>query len=205
MSFWEDYLKNPPFEVTLQTTGESTDSHAVLRRGYENFDLEELWDFGSGMSWHTYPLPLPSFLEHGGRTLCGLPIHSGLDMYAPRWNAFSDTIGEGREDPALLDLHGISCMVCRRRLMHDVCRIVERLTSLRDSVGEEYVLKSPLIHGKHILSSERRGGTISETYRLRCNLAAEEINPRLVDGEKDFGRITCPDCTANFTTGASDE
>ena len=205
MSFWEDYLKNPPFEVTLQTTGESTDSHAVLRRGYENFDLEELWDFGSGMSSHTYPLPLPSFLEHGGRTLCGLPIHSGLDMYAPRWNAFSDTIGEGGEDPALLDLHGISCMVCRRRLMHDVCRIIERLTSLRDSVGEEYVLKEPLIHGKHILSSERRGGTISETYRLRCNLAAEEINPRLVDREKDFGRITCPDCTANSTTGASDE
>ena len=142
---------------------------------------------------------------HGGRTLCGLPIHSGLDMYAPRWNAFSDTIGEGREDPALLDLHGISCKVCRRRLMHDVCRIIERLTSLRDSVEEECVLKAPLIHGKHILSSERRGGTISETYRLRCNLAAEEINPRLVDGEKDFGRITCPDCTANFTTGASDE
>ena len=84
MSFWEDYLKKPPFEVTFEATGESTDSHAVLRRGYESFDFEELWDFGSGMSWNTYPPPLPSFVEHGGHTLCGLRIHSGEDIYGPR-------------------------------------------------------------------------------------------------------------------------
>ena len=200
MSFWENYLNNPPFDVMSETTGESTESHVVLRRGYQDFDLEELWDFGAGMSWRTYPAPLPNFVEHGGCTLCGLHIPSGQDMYGPRWNVFSDTLGIGKADPALLDLHGVSCMVCRRKLMYGVSRIIKRLTALRDSVGEEYVQKVPLIHGKEVLSHQSEGSTTSETYRLHCDVAANEINPRLLDAAREFGRITCPVCIANFKT-----
>ena len=148
---------------------------------------------------HILPLFL-IFVEHGGYTLCGLHIPSGQDMYGPRWNVFSDTLGIGKADPALLDLHGVSCMVCRRKLMYGVSRIIKRLTALRDSVGEEYVQKVPLIHGKEVLSHQSEGSTTSETYRLHCDVAANEINPRLLDAAREFGRITCPVCIANFKT-----
>ena len=200
MSFWNDYLRNPPFDVMSETIGTSSDSHAVLRRGYQDFDFEELWDFGSGMSGHTDPAPLPSFPKHGGYTLCGLRIQSGQDMYGPRWSVFDDSIGAGKSDPALLDLHGISCMVCRQKLMYGVSRIIRRLTSLRDSLGEDYVQKEPLIHGKEVISLRSEGSISSEQFSLHCDMATNEINPRLVDAAKDFGRITCPDCIAHFTT-----
>ena len=198
MKFWENYLNNPPFDVTSNTTGKLIDSHIVLRRGYQEFSFEELWNFGAGMSWRTYPIPLPNFVEHGGYTLCGLQIQSGQNMYAPRWNAFVDARDTSTTDPALIDLHGVSCMICRRKLMHDICRIIGRLSSLRDSVGEEYVTKAPLIHGKDVIDYKDEGGTVSETYRLHCSLASEEISPRLADGEKEFERISCPECIASF-------
>ena len=193
MSFWNDYLRNPPFDVMSETIGASSDSHAVLRRGYQDFDFEELWDFGSGMSGHTDPAPLPSFPKHGGYTLCGLRIQSGQDMYGPRWSVFDDSIGAGKSDPALLDLHGISCMVCRQKLMYGVSRIIRRLTSLRDSLGEDYVQNVPLIHGKEVLSVG---------FRLHCDVARNEINARLVDAAEEYYLITCPDCTTYFATDA---
>ena len=136
MGFWEDFLSSPPIEVRSQREGVREDTHAVLRRGYEEFDFEELWHFGSGNVWRSYPAPLPSFPQYGGRTLCGLQIESGAGMYGPRWEVFRGGYGKGKNDPALLDIHGISCMICRRKLMYGVCRIIERLTSLRDAVGE---------------------------------------------------------------------
>ncbi len=202
MGFWEDFLSNPPFEVRSQLEGLREDTHAVLRRGYQDFDFEELWNFGAGNVWRTYPAPLPSFLDYGGRTLCGLRIESGEGMYGPRWEVFRGGYGEGRGDPALLDMHGISCMVCRRKLMYGVCRIIDRLTSLRDAVGEAYVQKPPLVHGKEVLSTETTGSTRSETYRYRCQAAAAEINPRLVNEVEEFDLITCPDCIANIRNAA---
>ena len=198
MGFWEDYLKDPPSEATFGFEGDPADTHVVLRRGYEDFSVEELWDFGSGIGWYTDAAPLPSFVEYGGRTLCGLEIQSGAGMYGPRWWVFDEAIGEGVRDPALLDLHGVSCMVCRRKLMYGVSRIISRLTSLRDSVGEDYVLKNPLVHGKQVLSSKSDGRIRSETYRYRCEVAAQEINPLLVDDAKELERITCPACIANL-------
>ena len=198
MGFWEDYLNEPPSEVTFDFEGDPADTHVVLRRGYEGFSVEELWDFGSRAIWYTGTAPLPSFVEHGGRTLCGLEIKSGAGMYGPRWWVFRDFLGEENEDPALLDLHGVSCMVCRRKLMYGISRIIARLTSLRDAVGEEYVLKEPLVHGKQVLSSTWDGSFRSETYRYRCEVAAQEINPLLVNDVEEFERITCPACIANL-------
>ena len=198
MGFWEDYLSNPPIEVRFEQEGLPEDTHAVLQRGYQDFDLEELWNFGSGNVWRTYPAPLPSFTEYGGRTLCGLRIDTGAGMYGPRWEVFRGGYGEGKNDPALLDMHGISCMICRRKLMHGVCRIIDRLTSIRDTVGEDYVRTAPLIHGKEVISSETTGSVQSQTYRYRCTVATEEINPRLVNEVEEFDLITCPDCIANI-------
>ena len=203
MNFWDDYLKNPPFDVMSETTGATSDSHAVLRRGYQDFDFEELWDFGSGVSGHANSAPLPSFVEHGGYTLCGLCIQSGQDMYGPRWSVFDDDIGAGKSDPALLDLHGISCMVCRRKLMYGVSRILRRLTYLRDLLGEEYVQNVPLIHGKEVLSRKQEGSITSEGFRLHCDVASNEINPRLVDAAEEYYLITCPDCIAHFAARAN--
>ncbi len=198
MGFWEDYLNKPPWEVTSSLEGDPSDTHVVLRRGYEGFSVEELWDFGSGTSWSTYPAPLPNFVEYGGRTLCGLEIQSGAGMYGPRWWVFRDGIDDGRSAPALLDLHGVSCMVCRRKLMYGVSRIIARLTSIRDSVGEDYTLKRPLIHGKQVLSFKREGSHTSETYRYSCEVATREVNPRLVNDVEEFELITCPDCLSNI-------
>ena len=202
MSFWDDFLENPPFDVMSNESGPSSDSHAVLRCGYDGFDLEELWDFGSGMTGHAEPAPLPSFPEHGGYTLCGLPIESGQNMYGPRWGVFDDHFGEGASDAALLDLHGVSCMVCRRKLMYGVSRIVRRLTSLRDSLGQDYVQNVPLIHGKEVLSRKQEGSITSEGFRLHCNVASNEINPRLVDAAEEYNHITCPDCKTYFANDA---
>lgn len=197
MNFWEDYLNNPPFEVQSPFEGDPADSHAVLWRGYEDHDAEELWEFGSGRRW-SRPPPLPSFVEHGGETLCGLKIQTGANMYGPRWFVFDDTISTGKGDPALLDLHGITCMTCRRKLMHGLSLIIKRLTSIRDSVGEDYVQKAPLVHGKHILSRNTAGQITGETYQYRCDAAAEAINPQLASDTEEFERITCPDCIANI-------
>ena len=198
MGFWEDYLNKPPSEVTFDFEGDPSDTHAVLWRGYQDFSVEELWNFGSGMAWDTYPAPLPNFVEYGGRTLCDLEIRSGAGMYGPRWRVFDDSIGEGERDPALLDVHGISCMICRRKLMYGVSRIIDRLSTIRNSVGEDYVLKEPLIHGKQVLSSKREGSTTSEMYRYSCEVAAQEVNPRLVDDVQNFELITCSDCISNI-------
>lgn len=194
MSFWDDFLENPPFDVISDESGSSSDSHAVLRRGYDGFDLEELWDFGSGMSGHEEPAPLPSFPEHGGLTLCGLRIQSGQNMYGPRWSVFDDHIGEGASDAALLDLHGISCMVCRRKLMYGVSRIIRRLSTLRELLGADYVQNVPLIHGKEVLDVG---------FRLPCNSARDEINPQLVDAAVEYDVITCPECKSYFANDAS--
>ena len=77
MSFWDDYLSGPPFEVISILPGDSADSHFVLWRGHEDFDVKELWDFDSGMRWHGRPPSLPNFVKYGGETLCGLGVESG--------------------------------------------------------------------------------------------------------------------------------
>ena len=120
-------------------------------------------------------------------------------MYGVRWWAFDDYIGEGERDPALLDMHGVTCMVCRNKLMYGIVRLIRRLTQLRDAVGEEYVQKRPLVHGKKVISHNDLGGGItSETYQRRCTAADEEINPKLADDVEELDRITCPDCIANI-------
>ena len=118
-----------------------------------------------------------------------------------RWSVSMEGIGEGPQDLALLDLHGVSCMACRRRLMYGLCRIVNRLTHLRDAVGEDYVQKKPLVHGKIVTSRESSGSMVSEAYRYRCSPGSREINPRLVDDVQEPERVTCPDCIANLEAG----
>ena len=205
MNFWDDYLKNPPFDVMSETTGATSDSHAVLRRGYQDFDFEELWDFGSGVSGHANSAPLPSFVEHGGYTLCGLCIQSGQDMYGPRWSVFDDDIGAGKSDPALLDLHSISCMVCRRKLMYGLSQIIRRLTFLRDSVEQRYVEEPPLVHGKEVLDRRLEGSYRSEHVRHLCDAVNDEISPYIVDVATEFERITCPDCIASIAADSVDK
>ena len=199
MSFWDDYLSAPPLEVMSMFPGDLSDTHIVLWRGHEDFDVKELWDFDSGIRWHGRPPSLPNFVKYGGETLCGLGVESGRNMYGVRWWAFDDDIGEGGRDPALLDMHGVTCMVCRKKLMYGISRIVRRLTQLRDAVGEDYVQKRPLVHGKKVISRNDLGGGItSEAYQRRCTAANEEVNPQLADDVEEFDRITCPDCIANI-------
>ena len=199
MSFWDDYLKAPPFEVMSMFPGDPSDTHIVLWRGHEDFDVKELWNFDAGIHWHGRPPSLPNFVKYGGETLCGLGVESGRNMYGVRWWAFDDHIGESGRDPALLDMHGVTCMVCRRKLMYGIGQIIRRLTQLRDAVGEDYVQKRPLVHGKKVISHNNLGGGItSEAYQRRCTAANEEVNPQLADDVEEFDRITCPDCIANI-------
>ena len=199
MSFWDDYLSDPPFEVMSMFPGDPSDTHIVLWRGHEDFDLKDLWDFDSGIRWHGRPHSLPNFVKYGGETLCGLGVESGRNMYGVRWRAFNDHIGEIGRDPALLDMHGVTCMVCRNKLMYGISRIIRRLTQLRDAVGEDYVQKRPLVHGKKVIShNDLAGGITSEAYQRRCAAANEEVNPQLADDVEEFDRITCPDCIANI-------
>lgn len=195
MEFWDDFLEHPPFEATSPFRGNPEDSHIVLWRGHELFDVKELWDMDAGIRWHGTTPSIPNFLKYGGETLCGLKIESGENMYGPRWFPFRDYIGEGREDPALLDMHGVTCMVCRNKLMFGMSKIIRRLSHIRDSVGEDYVGSPPLVHGKKVLSQSNLGnGITSEAYQYRCSAAQKEVNPRMVDETEGFGLITCQDC-----------
>ena len=72
---------------------------------------------------------------------------------------------------------------------------------MRDAVGEDYVQKKPLVHGKIVMSHERSGSMVSEAYRYRCSPGSHEINPRLVDDVQEPERVTCPDCIANLEAG----
>ena len=94
-------------------------------------------------------------------------------------------------------------MACRNRLMYGISRLIEDLTFIRsklvgDWLGEEYISREPLVHGKHVISSEHKGNIYSEVYRYRCQMAKKSINPQLVDDAKEPKRITCQDCLANL-------
>ena len=215
MDSWKEYLENPPFEVrTGRGMGVNPDDkHCVLWRGFEDFDHEELWDFGSGNRWKGRRPPLPSFPDYGGETLCGLDVNSGTNLYGPRWRLGTDTFGQewgGGGDyitgeqarMVLMDMHGVTCMTCRRKLMYGMCRLIEMLSALRDAVGRDYVENPPLVHGKCVLSSETNDrGIHSEAYRYRCKTAADAINPQLVDDARESEKITCPECIANLDAG----
>ena len=133
-------------------------------------------------------------------------------MYGPRWRSIEPS-SYSYEPPdvnnlsaALIDLHGITCMVCRNKLMYGVSRVIEDLTFIRsnlvgDWLGEEYISREPLVHGKYVISMEDRGRTQMETYQHRCKAAMNSINPQLVDDVKERQRITCPDCLANLAAG----
>ena len=87
--------------------------------------------------------------------------------------------------------------------MYGVSRLIEDLTFIRsklvgDWLGEEYISREPLVHGKNVISSEHKGNIYSEAYRYRCQKAVESINPQLVDDAKEAERITCQDCLANL-------
>lgn len=198
MGFWDEFLVNPPSEITFETEGEEAESHVTLWRGYQEFDDEELWDFGSGRTWRVSPPPQPSFPEYGGTTLCGLSIQSGHSMRSVAWGAFYDLDATGDPDQAVYDLHSISCMVCRRKLMYGVSQIIRRLTFLRDSVGRRYVEESPLVHGKEVLDSWSEGSSSGEYHRHVCSAASDEICPILVDIAAESERITCPECLAKI-------
>ena len=79
MSFWDDYISAPPFEVTSMFRGDPSDTHIVLWRGHEDFDVKELWDFDSGIRWRGRPPSLPNFVKYGGETLCGLDGRFGTE------------------------------------------------------------------------------------------------------------------------------
>ena len=210
MTYWDEYLKNPPFEVSalkgIRLWENEDDAHCVLWRGYEGFDHEELWDFGSGNRWKGR-MPAPAgFPTYGGETLCGLDIESGEGMYGPRWKLRTEHFGQERytEDDyvnsdgaraVLMDMHGITCMTCRRKLMYGICRLIHMLSSLRDAVGTDYVENAPLVPGKRVLSSKTNSdGTHSESYQHLCSDEWRNINPVLVDYEKEPDKITCPVC-----------
>ena len=216
MGFWEDYLREPPTEVRFPGHQNSNpdDYHCVRWRGYEGeLEIDELWQFGgNGIRGKDRRSPQCSFTEYGGETLCGLQIESGRNMYGPRWRSIEPS-SYSYEPPdvnnlsaALIDLHGITCMVCRNKLMYGVSRVIEDLTFIRsnlvgDWLGEEYISREPLVHGKYVISMEDRGRTQTETYQHRCKAAMNSINPELVDDVKERQRITCPDCLANLAAG----
>ena len=215
--FWDRYLRTPPPEVNFQMDWRtsSEDYHCVRWVGYEGgLEIDELWQFGSEMRGvGTWP-PKMNFTKYGGETLCGMQIESGEKVYGPRWRSIepvsfrSESPDEDNLNPVLIDLYGITCMVCRKRLMYGVSRIIEDLTFIRsrlvgDWLGEEYISREPLVHGKQVISYEEHNGRISEAYRLHCQLAVKEVNPRLVDGKQAFDLITCADCIVIFDTDVS--
>ena len=213
MSFWDDYLRNPPAEIRFPRhwNADPEDYHCVRWRGYEGgLEVDELWQFGSrGMRGKDKMRPLPDFTQFGGETLCGLEIDSGNKMYGPRWRRIEphdyfyeppdkDNLGE-----VLIDLYGVTCMVCGNMLMYGMSRIIEDLTFIRstlvgDWVGEEYISREPVVHGKHVTFRKENQGIVSEGYHFRCEAAKDSINPQLVDDVNQRERITCPDCLANI-------
>ena len=216
MGFWDKYLRNPPPEVTFPVDWRANpeDSHCVRWVGYEGgLEIDELWQFGRGMRGIGKMPPRMDFTKYGGETLCGLKIESGQKMYGPRWQSI-ETVRYGSEPPdednlraVLIDLYGITCKTCRNRLMYGVSRLIEDLTFIRsklvgDWLGEEYISREPLVHGKYVISSEHKGNIYSEVFRYRCQIAIESINPQLVDDAKESNRITCQDCLANLAAGA---
>ena len=164
--FWDEYLRNPPFEVYFSPDYQDDPEayHCVRWVGYEGgLELDELWDFGRGMRGVNAWPPKMDFTKYGGETLCGLRIESGSRMYGPRWRPIeadghpAESANKDSMAGVLLDLNGITCKVCRIRLMYGMSRIIEDLTYLRstlvwDSAGEEYVSRDPVIHGKYVIS-----------------------------------------------------
>lgn len=211
--FWDRFLRKPPPEVNVPAdlNTNSEDNHCVRWVGLEGgLEIDELWQFGSGMRGIGQWPPRMDFTKYGGETLCGIRIDSGEKMYGPRWRSIepdsyrSEVPNEDNLRPVLIDLYGITCMVCRNRLMYGVSRLIEDLTFIRsklvgDWLGEEYISREPLVHGKCVISSEYKGDVYSEVYRLRCQKAADAINPQLVDDVKEAERITCQDCLVNLS------
>ena len=211
-NFWDQYLRKPPPEVNFPLDWRTSPeySHCVRWVGFEGgLEIDELWQFGSEMRSTGKLLPKMDFTKYGGETLCGIRIGSGEKMYGPRWRSIeadsyrSEPPDEDNLRPVLMDLYGITCMACRNRLMYGVSRIIEDLTFIRsklvgDWLGEEYISREPLVHGKNVISSEDKGHIHSEVYRLRCQKAVDSINPQLVDDVKEVERITCEDCLANL-------
>lgn len=207
MGFWDEYLKSPPSEVRFPASWDTNpeDYHCVRWVGYGGeYEADKLWDFGSGSRWMERTPPEMNFTKYGGETLCGLKIESGQNMYGPRWRSIRPrdyhpgSFDEDDMREVLIDLHGITCMVCRKKLMYGICQLIGGLTSVRNQLGEEYVSQRPLIHGKHVISRDNEGRITGETYRLCCDAASEAINPQLASDAEEFDRITCPDCIANI-------
>ena len=215
MVFWDNFLRKPPIEVNIPGDWRASpeDTHCVRWRGYEGgLEIDELWDFGKGMRT-TGRMPLEvGFTKYGGETLCGIKIESGLNMYGPRWRSI-EPVGSGSEPPdednqhaVLTDLYGITCMVYRNKLMYGISRLIEDLAFIRSSlvgdwVGEEYISREPLVHGKYVISSEQKDNIYSEVYQFQCKTAEEAINPQLVDDVKEAERITCQECLDNLAAG----
>ena len=144
MNFWDEFLRNPPTEVHLPGSflAKPDDCHCIRWRGYEGgLEINELWQFGRAWMRGTGRMPpLPDFTEYGGETLCGLRIESGEKMYGPRWRSIEPQ-GLIYEPPdknnlheALTDLYGITCKVCRNKLIYGICRIIEDLAFIRSTL-----------------------------------------------------------------------
>ena len=150
--FWDRYLRNPPQEVTFPQGWHANpeDYHCVRWVGFEGgLEIDELWQFGSEMRGIDKMPPKMDFTQFGGETLCGLRIESGQKMYGPRWRSIepvsyrSEPPDEDNLRAVLIDLYGITCMVCRKKLMFGVSRLIEDLYFIRsklvgDWLGEEY-------------------------------------------------------------------
>ena len=144
--FWRRFLESPPLEVNFAIDNDDPDlAHCVLRTGYEEgLILSDLWQFGGrGIASKGRMPPKMSYLEYGGETLCGLEISSGRNMYQPRWRSISPTVS--REEPhssnmrsALIDMHGITCMTCRKKLIYGISAIVEDLLYLRSTLVSDW-------------------------------------------------------------------
>ncbi len=204
--FWRRFLENPPLEILWAIDNDDPDlTHCVLSTGYEGgLVLDNLWHFDRrGIARRSGMPPKMNYLKYGGKTLCGLEINSGRNMYQPRWRSISPTAY--REEPdssnmrgVLIDMHGITCMTCRKRLIYGISAIVEDLLYLRSTLvsdweGKEF-LTQPLVHGKNVTSSGTDGTTSFEHYSYRCEKARRSINPQLVDVLKHPERITCQEC-----------
>ena len=214
MVVWDKFLRRPPTEVSFprDSRADPSDYHCVRWVGYAGgIELDELWQFGNEMRGIGAMPPEMDFTRFGGETLCGLRIDSGQKMYGPRWRSIEPECGSEAPDEdnlrgVLMDLFGITCMVCRNRLMYGISRLIEDLTFIRsrlvgDWLGEDYIVREPLVHGKYVMSSEQNGNIHSEVYRYRCHVAEESINPQLVDDAKESEAITCQQCLANLAAG----
>ena len=194
MEFWDNFTSNPPNAVLFNTDSDPSQTHIALYSARGDRDEDILWTFGEGTKWHTLSPPWTADPPRPDETLCGLKLSRGERGYAISWLAFDNTLTSVEDGPTLHQLHTITCMTCRQKVMYGICRIIQHLYTIREAIGEEYVQRPPILHAAHIEDDGAYRATTSN-----CRAARKEFHPHFVNFlEKE--KITCPECIANYAS-----